>query len=58
MVLEHDEIEDLKAGVESLHKNMIRSVVFAITFSNPNEFSVEKDNASQTYFFLKPEKIN
>lgn len=30
MVLEHDKIEDLKAGVESFHRNIIQTVVFAI----------------------------
>lgn len=57
LVLEHDKIEDLKAGVESLHKNMIRSMFSAITFSIPNEFSVETDNERQTYFLIKPQKI-
>lgn len=48
MVLEHDKIEDLKTGVESLHRNIIQTVIFAITYFNLNEFSVEKDNESQT----------
>ncbi len=42
LALERDKIEDLKAGVESLHRNIIQTWVFAITYSNLNEFSVEK----------------
>ncbi len=57
MALERDKIEDLKAGVESLHRNIIQTWVFAITYSNLNEFSVEKDNESQTQLSHKMQYI-